>query len=205
MVSKLHDYGRQADCVVAELMHWCERIAIAGSIRRRKPDPHDIEIVAVPRLEHYSHQVDMFKTEVRTRNLLDEKLDELKAQGALADRLDRNGRPAWGPRFKRAMVVSSQTPIDIFSVLAPAQWGVIFAIRTGPAMFGKLVVTKRLDGGAMPLGMRVEDGVLHGLDGVIETPEEEDYFHAIGLPCWPPAVRTEEALRAWLRKERVNV
>src|SRR3990167_9592187 len=73
------------------------------------------------------------------RNLLDELLAEWKADGRLRDRPDKNGRGAWGPRFKRALYqvtmskLNRNVGLDIFSVLPPAQWGVIFAIRTGPA------------------------------------------------------------------------
>jgi DNA polymerase/3'-5' exonuclease PolX len=38
-----------AERVKAELAPYCERIEIAGSVRRRKPQVKDIELVAIPR------------------------------------------------------------------------------------------------------------------------------------------------------------
>lgn len=38
-----------AEAVLKELGPHCERIAIAGSVRRRKPEVKDIEIVAIPK------------------------------------------------------------------------------------------------------------------------------------------------------------
>ena len=193
----------------------CERIEIAGSVRRGNPDPHDIEIVAIPRREVLVAKRDMFAdSEVATseRNLLDELLAGWKAGGRLRDRPDKNGRGAWGPRLKRALYqttisqLNRNVGIDIFSVLPPAQWGVIFAIRTGPADFSKELVTSRLEGGFMPVGMQVKDGSLWiaGRNGSarVDTPEEEDFFAALGLPCWPPQERTLMRLAEWRHQER---
>ncbi len=36
------------------LAPYCERIEIAGSIRRKKPEVKDIELVAIPKLENQS-------------------------------------------------------------------------------------------------------------------------------------------------------
>ena len=183
----------------------CERIEVAGSVRRRKADPHDLELVAIPRLEVLTAKKDMFEdTQVAMAesNLLDELLGEWKAGGRLRDRPDKNGRGAWGPKFKRALTADG-VAVDIFSC-GPglgSQWGVIFAIRTGPADFSHAIVTSRLEGGFMPVGMQVKDGALwingDGGRALIETPEEEDFFEAINLPCWPPEERSLLRLAEW--------
>ena len=179
----------------------CERIEIAGSLRRGKSDPHDIEIVAVPKVEQVGHE-DLFGTIPRTRNLFEETLAEWLAKGALHHRRDKNGRAAWGERFKRATIHGCDIAIDIFSVLPPAQWGVIFAIRTGPADFNRLLVTSRLQGGFMPGGMQVRDGMLWQEGQVLETPEEEAFFERIGVPCWPPEDRSLLRLAQWRQGQR---
>lgn len=173
----------------------CERLEIAGSIRRGKPDPHDIELVAIPKIHVQERQVDMFTKEFDEIDILSSVLEGEKANGRVVDRLDKNGRPAWGPRFKRLLYRGY--PVDVFIVRPPAQWGVIFAIRTGPWDFGRKVVTSRLQGGFMPVGMRVVDGALERGGEAVETPEEEDYFAALDVPCWPPSERTVEALISW--------
>ena len=176
---------------------YCDRIEIAGSIRRGKPDPHDIEIVALPKMEHVGYE-DLFSTKPNTRNLFEEILTQWQTNGVLHHRPDKNGRPAWGPRFKRATIHG--VAVDIFSVLPPAQWGVIFAIRTGPADFNRALVTSKLEGGFMPMGMQVKDGALLRNGQAVPTPEEEDYFGAIGVPCWPPAERSLIRLGQWRKR-----
>jgi hypothetical protein len=44
----------EAEQLAAELLPvlkpYCERIEVAGGVRRRKPEPHDLELVAKPLL-----------------------------------------------------------------------------------------------------------------------------------------------------------
>lgn len=176
----------------------CVRVEVGGSIRRGKPDPKDIEIVAAPdvRLTEVGRRL-FDPPELRSVDMLDRFLDRLVIAGTI-----ERGR-AWGPRYKQ--VLYKGAPVDLFSVLPPAQWGVIFAIRTGSAEFGKLLVTSRLQGGFMPPDMRVAGGVLWREGGAVETPEEEDYFREIGVPCWPPEERSVERLNAWRRGQPVPV
>ena len=53
---------RIANSVLKELKPYCERIEIAGSIRRQKPDPNDIEIVAIPK----PYDVGLFESGIAT-------------------------------------------------------------------------------------------------------------------------------------------
>jgi DNA polymerase/3'-5' exonuclease PolX len=204
-------YADVAERLVEELGPFCERTEIAGSIRRGKPDPHDIELVCVPKFAQWAVTGQMefgAQVPVETFNVLDHELDKLAAAGILADRKDKNERRAWGERFKRAVVYPPHSnrsyALDLFSVIEPAQWGVIFSIRTGPADFSHALVTSRLQGGAMPPDMAAKWGGLYHGGQLVETPEEEDFFRAIGVPCWRPEERSEARLRAWLARERTG-
>ena len=87
----------------------------------------------------------------------------------------------------------------MFLVLPPAQWGVIFAIRTGPAKFSQWLVTPRRHGGALPSYCRVRDGGVYkagakvqgpgARDGLILMPEEKDFFDLLGLDWIEPEAR----------------
>lgn len=161
----------------------CERIEIAGGLRRRKPDVHDLELVAIP------------KSFPLVRNLLgevtedycplDDYLADLVELGKLAPG-DKNGR-----RFKQFKVLPSGIFLDLFIVLPPAQWGVIKAIRTGPAHYSHWLVTRKDRGGALPNHLRVKDGAIRPLydDLVIETPTEESFFEVLGIPMPDPVNR----------------
>lgn len=201
MTTATGHYAAVAERIRERLQPFCERIEIAGGIRRGKPDPHDIEIVAVPRLEVYTATVDMFSTEQRTHNLLDQELARWRTERRLSDRPDKHGRAAWGERFKRVQFHDGDDviPLDIFSVLPPAQWGVIFAIRTGPAEFGHKLVTSRLDGGAKPVGVEIKEGSITLNGSRVDVPEEDDYFRLLGVPTWPPEQRSLARLTGFLR------
>jgi len=49
-------------------------------------------------------------------------------------------------------------PVDLFQVIEPRQWGVIYAIRTGPGDFHRLLVTSQWFGGACPKDRKVAGG-----------------------------------------------
>jgi DNA polymerase/3'-5' exonuclease PolX len=79
------------------------------------------------------------------------------------------------------------------SVLPPAQWGVIFLIRTGAAGYSNWFVKA-----IRSKGYHVTDGALHrgGLGcgaapcDVLDTPEEADVYRITGVPFTPPHLRT---------------
>lgn len=177
----------EAEAVAAELVELLrpavERIEIAGSIRRRRPDVGDLEICCVPRFAMVA--ADLFG-EGRPVDQLHALCSELISQGELGFRLDRNGHMAFGERYKRLSFRGY--PLDIFCVLHPAQWGVIFAIRTGPADFSHRMVKDRRYGGMLPEWAEVRDGaVRHRRSGeVLQMPEESDLFRVLGYETVPP-------------------
>ena len=182
----------QAERLAAELMELlrpaCDRIELAGSIRRRKADVGDIEILAAPRTVQ---TVDMWGIPIPGlhSNALEDLCGCLLARGVLVAR-ETNGRGAWGERYKR--VAFGDAKVDLFAVLHPAQWGVLLLIRTGPADFSRRFVTPRRQGGMMPEWAVVKDGAIwqRGTGEMIETPEEEDVFRVLGLDWIPPESRS---------------
>lgn len=157
-----------ASALVELLQPATQRIQIAGSIRRLKARPHDIEIVASPLFRHTltPTQDTMFDgkmfhgIESETLNLLDVRCDALLSTGYLEKRPDKNSRFCWGSGIKRAIFYHERgyAACDIFGVIEPATWGVIFAIRTGPGEFNKLLVTSQFFGGACPKNRKVAGG-----------------------------------------------
>ena len=179
----------------------CLRLEIAGSIRRRRPDVADVELVAVPRLEPI---LDLFGEQRGEQDTLHALCRQLLADGVLSHRPDKNGVQSFGPKSKRVVYHgrAGALPLDLFAVTDVAQWGAIFAIRTGPALFAKRLVTPRLYGGYMPMGMREWEGALWDGTRLVETPEETDFFTALGVAWLPPEQRTDEVQLAPLRGAR---
>lgn len=185
---RLKEADEIADGLVMALQSVCERVKVAGSVRRGKAVVKDIEIVCVPRIETVTVS-DLFGGEMcERRSLLDERLNDMVRSRTLV-RGDKDGE-----RMKTFGVSSldGNIQLDLFIVLPPAQWGVIYTIRTGPAGFSQWLVTPRSKGGALPDYMRVSGGALRDMRGaetIIPTPEEKDFFAALGLNWKEPSKR----------------
>lgn len=176
---------------------YCERVEIAGSVRRLKPAPSDIELLAVPKIDSVAGG--LFGDQFEDVNLLDAACDrwltELTACGdgpphpVLSKRLDKNGIGRWGSRYKAATFHS--VPVDLFVCLPPAQPGLLLVIRTGPADYSKQLVTPRSQGGWLPNWLQVKDGALQRRDDgtILPTPDEADVYNVLGLAYVPPEQR----------------
>lgn len=160
---------------VADLAAHCQRVEVAGSIRRRKPVVHDIEVVAVPL--YRIAPVDMFGNPVTSPiTMIDESMNSLASRWGAVFRKN-------GPKFKQ-LGLSEGINLDLFIVTPPADWGVIFAIRTGPGDFSNQLVTRRSSRthegrpGLLPSWAKVENGrVIHRESGKhIPMPEEQDFL-----------------------------
>lgn len=172
--------------LVSQLAPFCERAAIVGSIRRRRLEVKDVEILAVPKVEPLRN---LFGDVFDQRNYLDIAVESMLDAGQLSKRLDRNGKPAVGERYKR--LIYDGLAVDLFSCLPPAQWGLLMVIRTGPAEFSKRLVTQKRFGGLLPNHWSVRDGAMwNGLGELVPTPEEADVFRAIELDWIEPEVRS---------------
>lgn len=161
-----------------------ERIRVAGSIRRGRPDVGDIELVAVPLISEAPDG--MFGT---TRvNHLTEVVDDLIGLGDLARHPDD---PKRGDRYSKVIHAATGLQVDLFSATAQT-FGLIFLIRTGPADYSHRFVTD-----LRKRGLHVAGGELHrGGMGcgsyvceVVPTPEERDVYAAAGWPYVRPEIR----------------
>jgi DNA polymerase/3'-5' exonuclease PolX len=186
-----------AEIIIERIRPFCHRVEIAGSLRRQARTVKDIEIVLIPRLEIV--QEGLFGDPGPEVSLFAEKLALLVDEGMLRKAMKSNGQYRWGERHQAAeMDHDGHTiGIDFYSVFPPAQWGVQFAIRTGNYFYSRHLVTSEFHGGQMPAGMRVMEGALWRCEmdkertpiGIINTPEEIDFFAAIGAKYLEPKDR----------------
>jgi DNA polymerase/3'-5' exonuclease PolX len=168
----LADARKLAEAIVSRLSGYCQRIEIAGSIRRCKPEVGDIEIVALPLFDR-----DMFGA-ISENHLLD-GVDWLKFGKVIKN----------GHKYKQIELHEGPN-LDLFIVTPPAQWGVQFLIRTGSADFSHRFVTQKKLGGTLPSNLRVQDGAIWSNNHIIETPEENDVFALAGIPFVEPEKRS---------------
>lgn len=153
----------------------CERVLIAGSLRRRKAEVGDLELVVLPKTEPLQ---DMFGQTAGVRSLLDDRLGELGL-----------GFSKNGPKFK---VFDWQgMTCDLF-ICSPATWAVNATLRTGCAEFSHWLVTEKRQGGARPAHLTLKDAVLHEVGRPLDLREERDLFAAFEIDWIEPEERTPE-------------
>lgn len=160
-----------ASDVMRALAGACEEIVIAGGIRRGKPDPHDVELVLLPR-----GGCDLFgeESDGESAELLHAIKQLLAVPGVAMDpHVKRDG-----PRYKRLLV--RRVPVELF-IASRVNFGNIVAIRTGDSDFSRLLVTPRRHGGLMPEGMRQTGGRLLRGSELVACRTEGDFFRALGI------------------------
>jgi DNA polymerase/3'-5' exonuclease PolX len=170
---KLSDAQLIVDNAITLLSPWCERISVAGSVRRKKPEVKDIEIVCIPKNEQVPDG--MFTTkEARCEGFV----AAVRRLGYIA-----KGRPATG---KYCWVVMPTIKLDLF-MCRPGNWGFILAIRTGSAEFSHKVLGR----GWRSAGCHAEDGVVmrNRTDIPVMLYEEQELFDLIGVPFVQPEQR----------------
>ena len=165
----LHEAAALADHLTADLSPHVERIQVVGSVRRRRPQVSDIELLIEPRLV----VADLFGG-------LALDIGGLKAE------LERIGRIVkGGDRYIQVAEVyrSESTKLDVFMVSAPASWGALLAIRTGPVDLSKYLVTRM-----RRFGYQQTDGHAISIDTGEDVPTdtEEEFFKLAGVECVPP-------------------
>ena len=180
--------------VVGALAPACDRVVIAGSVRRGKAQPKDIEIVYIPRT--VKRRVDLF--EWSDGPATEAVIGRLVAQRfwRFDDQVRRNG-----PKYKRMVRWGNdeeqQVVIELFRA-CPDNWGYILALRTGPGDFNKIWAAKPWDGGSLPTNVVLKDGFVWVNGRPVPTPTEEEFFERIGLPCWSPGERSAVRLAKFL-------
>jgi DNA polymerase (family 10) len=166
----------KARAIAQEIVYWltpaCERIVIAGSIRRRKPEVGDIELLCIPRF-------------VNSIDYLDRMVRALVTQRRLGFRRNKLGSRVYGPKNKLMAHLPSGIGVDIFSTTEEC-WAVSLVVRTGGEK-----TNKRIAAAAIRKGWRFHaygDG-FDAPGGHITCSTEQKVFEVVGLPYLPPEQR----------------
>lgn len=172
---------RVANKLVEYLSPFCQRIEIAGSLRRRKDVINDIEIVAVP-----THLTDLFGNPIQATHL-DIALDDLMKQ----EKIRHKEPKRWGQKYKAFIVESTAGELYQVDLFLPSldTWGCVYMIRTGSAEFSKRMVTPKKFGGLMPNDLRVQDARVWRGNECLPTLEEGDLFRLWGMKFVQPEAR----------------
>lgn len=144
------------------LAPYCERIEIAGSIRRKKPEVKDIELVAIPK----PYNVGLFESGIAT--VVNQWQ---KVRGEL-------------PCKYTQRLLPDGIALDLFFT-NHENWGLTYATRTGSADYSHKV----LGTGWVKHGYESKGGQLYINGEQINIPEEKDLFELIGVPYLDPELR----------------
>lgn len=172
-----------ADQVMDILRPFCERIQVAGSVRRRSPEVNDIEVVYMLK----TSDAGMGSPDYSTKLWL-----------TLCNtwKVVKGHR---GGKYIRVRIKDVGIEVDLFRATR-GNWGLIYAIRTGPADYSHNVLARGWSEG----GYHAEGGVLYPViankdatckedildrENPVYVTEEAELYKLINLPWIPPEAR----------------
>lgn len=183
-----------ADRLRVSIGQHCDKAGIAGSIRRREPFVGDIEIVCQPKMQQIR---DLFGNETEDNIVSFANIQAALGALGLIKVKGKSRYQQWIIPYKFSGWQNQEINLDLFYVHPPADWGVIFLIRTGPHQFSKKMVTARTHGGYLPRGHRIEGGrIINGYtqEKAAEINTEPDYFKFCGVDYISPENRSAAVL-----------
>jgi DNA polymerase/3'-5' exonuclease PolX len=159
---------------------YCVKVQIAGSVRRRRPQCNDVDLVAIPRLKAH-------------RNLLgDIELTENLLHTALIRYVQENrGKIFWAsgaepkPDGVNFLLQGTKCQLDIF-IATPATFATRLITRTGSKEHNVWISNRAatLHGHFKP-----QEGIWLPKPGLIQPESEEAFYQALGLPFIEPEHR----------------
>jgi len=168
-----------------ELEKYVERIEIVGSVRRKKAEIGDVEVLYIPKFDNIIPEGEFFET---NSNLVDLFLNKKLETWMLHKRLDIKGAQRWGEKLKLAEFGIDKIPVDLFACTHDT-WICNFVMRTG----GKESNTK-IAMAAQKKGWKWESTGVGFIDAITKKTvcipkTEQELFEAVGLPYLPPEQR----------------
>ena len=161
---------------IAEILRpGCEKLDIAGSIRREKAEVKDIEIVCLPRrVEMYNLFGEL--TGLDFANEFDEAIFNFET--AFDYKYIKSGN-----KYKQvALTMENGKTINLDLFIAENHnYGYILALRTGDWEFSKALVTSRILGGLKPDDITLSDGAIYRGKTQLICCSEYSFFGNWGL------------------------
>lgn len=167
--------------IVEAITPYCQRVEIAGSLRRHRAMVGDIEIVALPKV---------------ATDLFGEPLPDAPTPLDFFLEMKRVNMKRDGKRFKQ--FTYAKVMVDLFLPESAAHWGAILTIRSGSHDFNMWLMTER----QQKAGVMFSEGRVYSktTGKVLDTPEEEDVFKLLNLDFVPPEDRDDRKWLAYVRR-----
>jgi DNA polymerase (family X) len=170
---RLHEAYGLAERIKAELAQWCERIEIAGSIRRARPEVNDIDLVVLPKPG--DAEALRARCKQRSRVLQD------GPQNLIVQLPERAGSPG----MQLDVFFAHGVEADLLAS-KPSNWGSLLLCRTGSKEHN-IRIAQRCQ--SMGLKWEIYRGVVGPGGAFVAGETEEEIFKALGMEFIPPALR----------------
>jgi|GEM_PF-415895 len=160
-----------AEEALEQLRPHCYRCEIAGSIRRKKPEVKDIDLVVIPK----PFDIGLLESGIAS---------VVNRWGFVKGNLQTYTGKAELPCKYTQRILPEGIAIDLFFA-NKLNWGYIYALRTGSLNHNLRVLVN----GWEKQGYKSVDGFLTKDGKVVEVGEEQDLFKIIGIPYVKPEHR----------------
>lgn len=164
-----------AETAVKKLMPGCRRIKIAGSIRRHKAEPKDLDLVVLPKRNPIKDLFGTITSYIPCQEFRDQVDSWEKLKGEATGKYTQ--RLFEGVKLE-------------LSIAEESNFGALTLIRTGNHEFNIIIMNR-----VRKCGLEQRDGHLYKGEKLIPIREEEDYFKILDLPFIEPRFRDEHAFR----------
>lgn len=175
---KLAEAEKYAEQILSCIGSLVSRAAVAGSVRRRRPQVRDIDLVVIPKqLQVSVFNVDPDSSWNSIYNRLSSRLKMKKIRK--------------GPELMTLGFPDVDLPVDIYRA-RPETWGVLHLIRTGSIDHNIRMCSRAKRMGMMLSAKRgvIKDG------NVVACEKEQDIFRALDMRYIPPERREVEMKHA---------
>ncbi len=178
-----------AETYKAMLQPFCQRIEIVGSIRREKPETHDIDILCIPLYGYIANkQADLFNSNGKEYKIPGWPVNGfIDTVGSIGQKI--KGSPATGKYCQRKITIDEANGEFInfeLYICGLDNWGYMMALRTGPAEYSKMLVTK-----GKALKYEFNGGFVRKYRSSVIIPiyNETDFFKLLQMPYIEPENR----------------
>lgn len=156
-----------------------DRLICAGSLRRKKAEVGDLELVYIPKFNVVPDG--LFDT--AKENLTDRALAEILDREILVQRKNSLGTFTWGERNKLAIHTATGIPVDLFAT-DERSWFNYLVCRTGSAGTNMHIAAE-----ALKKGWRwhpYKEGFTDADGNLVTVHSEREVFDLVGLPYLEP-------------------
>lgn len=164
-----------AESICHQLIPYCNKIKICGSVRRKQVECRDIDIVVLPKTKPFKDIFGMITHHERDTGFITTINKWHKIKG--------------DPTGKYTQRLYQGHKLEI-AIAQPENFGNLVLIRTGNADFSHLIMKI-----ALKRGFNQKDGFLYRDDKLIPIPDEQLYFETLGIPFVQPEKRDANAFK----------